>query len=132
VEKGSDEGTTVVFKNAGDVSELNSPGDVEVALVSRKHPLFERDGSNLRMNVTISLREALLGFKREVTHIDGTQLVIESKSLIGCGQSIIVKGRGLARYLSPGEFGDLIVQPKLLWPKNLDPAKRDRLVKALS
>jgi DnaJ-class molecular chaperone len=132
VEKGSDEGTTVLFKNAGDVSELNAPGDVEVILVSRRHPLFVREGNDLRTNVTISLREALLGFKREITHIDGSQVVIESQSLVGPGQTIVVKGRGLAKYLFPGEFGDLIVHPRLLWPKNLTPAQKARLVQALS
>jgi DnaJ family protein B protein 11 len=132
VEKGSDEGTVVVFPNAGDVSEQNAPGDIEVVLVSRKHPVFRRSGSDLHMNVSISLREALLGFTREVEHIDGSKLVVESKALIQCQQTIVIKGRGLAKYLFPGEFGDVVVHPALLWPKALDPEKRAKLVKALT
>jgi DnaJ family protein B protein 11 len=132
VEKGSDEGTVVLFENAGDVSELNAPGDIEVVLVSRKHPIFRRNGSDLHMNVTISLREALLGFIREVKHIDGSRLVVDSKAMIGCQQTIVIPGRGLAKYLFPGEFGDVVVHPTLLWPKALDPEKRARLVKALT
>jgi DnaJ-class molecular chaperone len=126
VEKGSDEGTVVLFKNAGDVSELNASGDVEVVLVSRKHPIFRRQGSDLHMNVTIILREALLGFTREVEHIDGSKLVIESKVMIGCQQTIVIRDRGLARYLFPGEFGNVVVHPTLLWPKILDPVKKTR------
>jgi DnaJ-class molecular chaperone len=42
------------------------PDDIKVVLVSRRHPIFSRDGNNLHTNITISLREALLRFKREL------------------------------------------------------------------
>lgn len=131
VEKGSDEGSVVLFKNAGDVSEMNEAGDIEVVLVSRKHPLFERDGSNLHVNVSISLREALLGFRRELKHLDGSTIVVETNEAVGTGKPVIVKNRGLAKYLFPGEYGDVIVHTKIMWPKNLDPEKKAKLIAAL-
>ena len=131
VERGADEGTVVVFKNAGDVSEMNSPGDVEVVLVSRPHPVFWRDGSDLHATLSVSLREALLGFKRELVHIDGNVVSVESKEGLGNEKVIVVKNRGLSKYLFPGEFGDLYVHVKVVWPKNLDWEQKAKLIAAL-
>ena len=131
VERGADEGTVVVFKNAGDVSEMNSPGDVEVVLVSRPHPVFWRDGSDLHATLSVSLREALLGFKRELVHIDGKVVNVQSKDGLGNEKVIVVKNRGLSKYLFPGEFGDLYVHVKVVWPKNLDSEQKAKLIAAL-
>ena len=36
-----------------------------------RHPIFERRGDDLYTNVTISLRDALVGFDMDITHLDG-------------------------------------------------------------
>ena len=36
-----------------------------------RHSLFERRGDDLYTNLTISLRDALVGFETEITHLDG-------------------------------------------------------------
>jgi DnaJ-class molecular chaperone len=131
VERGADEGTVVVFEGAGDASEVSAPGDIEVVLVSRRDPVFTRVGADLHIALPITLREALLGFARDVDHIDGSRVVVRATEPVGGGRVIVVKGRGLAKYLCPGEFGDLVVHPTLLWPKALDPEKKARLVRAL-
>ena len=66
VEKGTQEGTVVLFEGAGDVSEINSPGDVEAVIVSRKDPVYRREGNDLHMDLKITLRESLLGFKKTI------------------------------------------------------------------
>ncbi|OHT11071.1 DnaJ domain containing protein [Tritrichomonas foetus] len=132
VEKGCEEGTIVLFENAGDVSEVNSPGDIEVTIVSKKHPLFTRKGSDLHMNLEITLREALLGFTRTVKGIDGSDIIISHDGPLSCDDIIRIKEKGLAKYLYPGEFGDVIVHPQISWPKNLSQEKKNELVKVLS
>ena len=42
------------------------PGDVIVKLVEAKHAAFRRAGADLHTEVTITLREALLGFERSL------------------------------------------------------------------
>lgn len=42
-----------------------------------RHQTFERRGDDLYTNITISLRDALVGFEMDITHLDG-HLVIES------------------------------------------------------
>lgn len=132
VEKGTHEGTIVLFEGAGDVSENNSPGDVEVVIVSRKNPIYKRDGNDLHMDLKINLRESLLGFTKTIKHLDGTEILIESKNVTKSTTKIIIPNKGLAKYLYPGEFGDLIIHPKILLPKSFDHSQKLELVKVLS
>lgn len=55
-------------------------------------PVFERDGDNLKMNVHISLREALLGFEREITHFDGHLVeIFRNNKITRPGEQQIIK-----------------------------------------
>ncbi|KAH0785198.1 DnaJ domain containing protein [Histomonas meleagridis] len=128
IEKGTEEGTVVTFSNSGDTSESNAPGDIEVALFSRKHPVFRRDGSNLHMNINITLKEMLIGFKRKVTGIDGDEIEIKSEMMNG--DEIVIKEKGMSKYMFPGERGDLIVHVVVMWPKNLADEDRKKLADA--
>ncbi|KAH0786327.1 DnaJ domain containing protein [Histomonas meleagridis] len=132
VEKGQEEGTVVVFKNAGDTSEANAPSDIEVEIVSRPHPLFRREGANLHMDVRVTLREALVGFSRKFTNIDGSEFTVESKDPIGCDETIVLKGKGMPMYLYPGEYGDIIVHPTIKWPKEMSNEQRERVASILT
>ena len=131
VERGTKEGTVVVFKNQGDTSEDNAPGNVEVVITSKKHPLFTRKGYDLHMNINVTLKEALLGFRREFDHIDGTKLVVESKTLLSCGKELRIPKRGLPTHNDTYENGDVVVHTTILWPKNLTDAQKEELAAAL-
>jgi len=122
VEKGTSEGITALFKNAGDTSELEAPGDIELIINSKPHPVFQRDGENLHTTINITLKEAFLGFQRTITHLDNNPLKIEGKMNQGI-KELILKGKGMPKYMFPGEYGDLIVHFNILWPKNLSPEK---------
>ena len=132
VERGIDEGTVVLFKNAGDVSEVNGPGNVEVTIVSKPHPLFKREGSDLHLDIPITLKESLNGFKRTIDHFDGTKLEIESNSILGNNDILKIIGRGLPKYLYPDEMGDVIVHPLIKWPKNLNQEQKNQLINLIS
>ena len=132
VEKGADDGTLVVFEGAGDVSEMSAPGDIVVRLVSKKNPTFYRDGDDLHTQIVITLREALLGFKKTIKGIDGDDVMVQSKAVMGSDDIIRIPSKGMPKYLYPGEFGDLIVHTKVLWPKVIDHGNREKLVSILS
>ena len=131
IEKGSDDGNVVLFKNAGDTTELNGPGDIEVQIVSKPHPLFTRKGADLHMNIALTLKEALIGFKKTFKNLDGSDFVVESKEPLGCDKTLKLKGKGLPVYLYPGEFGDIVVHTSLRWPKELSEAKKEKIAAIL-
>lgn len=132
VERGSDENVVVTFNNAGDQCEANGPGDIEVEIVSRPHQFFTRHGTDLHMDIALTLRESLLGFKRTYKHLDGSDLIIESKDPLACGKTLNITGKGMPLYMYPGEYGNLIVHTHLKWPKQLSDESRKRIADSLS
>lgn len=46
------------------------------------HEIFKRNNNNLIINMTITLKEALLGLNRTIKHIDDEEILIEKKGVI--------------------------------------------------
>ncbi|EAX99290.1 DnaJ domain containing protein [Trichomonas vaginalis G3] len=130
IERGFEEGKVILYKGYGDVSENNGPGDLEVSIISKSHPIYKREGSNLHATVDITLRESLLGFKRNIDGIDGNPLSIETSAPFS--KPLVIKGRGLPKYLYPGAFGDVIVHANIKYPKDLSPDVKSKVVSLIS
>ncbi|KAJ1565356.1 DnaJ- protein scj1, partial [Cladochytrium tenue] len=131
VERGMRDGERVVFENAGDESPDQAAGDLVVTLVTAPHPTFVRDGDNLQTRRTISLKEALLGFKFELVHLDGESVTIERTGVVtqpGYVQEI--KGQGMPTHQFPSERGSLFVEYIVQLPEALTPAQA-RLIEQL-
>jgi DnaJ family protein B protein 11 len=71
IEVGADDGLAINFVGEGEPHVEGEPGDLQFNLRVEKHKIFERKGMDLYTNVTISLQQALNGFKMEITHLDG-------------------------------------------------------------
>lgn len=79
VDKGMKRGDHVTFVGEGDqIPDVKLSGDIIIVLDQKHHPEFTRKGNHLYMEKTISLVEALTGFKRVLTHLDGRTLIIET------------------------------------------------------
>jgi DnaJ-class molecular chaperone len=70
IERGMPDGHEVVFEKEGEQAPNVIPGDVVIKLRTRPHNVFKRRGDDLLMEVQVTLKEALLGFKRRVIHLD--------------------------------------------------------------
>jgi DnaJ-class molecular chaperone len=98
---------------------LPGPGAVGDALIKisiAPHPLFERDGDNLRLELPITLYEAVLGGKVRVPTLDGpVELAIPPGT--SSGRTFRLKGKGL-----PGKHavGDLLATVRIVLPKGSD------------
>jgi DnaJ family protein A protein 2 len=74
------------------------------------HESFERSGSDLLTNVTITLSEALFGFSRIlITHLDGRGVHVTSPpgKILKHSDTIILRGEGMPIYKQPDAKGDL-------------------------
>jgi DnaJ-class molecular chaperone len=98
---------------------LPGPGAVGDALIKVRiapHPLFDRDEDNLRLELPITLYEAVLGGKVRVPTLDGTvELAIPPGT--SSGRTFRLKGKGL-----PGKHtaGDLLATVRIVLPKGND------------
>jgi molecular chaperone DnaJ len=100
-------------------------GDLYVDVRVRPHPLFVRDGDDLRLDIPIGIHEAALGARIEVPSLDGpARLRIPPGTQ--SGQRFRIRERGLP---SPrgGVRGDLVVEVRLVLPKVLDERSKELL-----
>jgi DnaJ-class molecular chaperone len=99
------------------------PGDVLITIKVEPHPLFEVEDSNLRLELPITLYEAVLGAKVRVPTLEGAvELAIPPNT--SSGRTFRLKGKGL-----PGKTpGDLYVTTKIVLPDGKD-AKLEELMR---
>ncbi|MEV8267744.1 DnaJ C-terminal domain-containing protein [Microbacterium sp. NPDC076911] len=101
-------------------------GDVVVAVSVRPHPVFTRDGLNLRVTVPVTFTEAALGATIEVPTLGGDPVKLRVAPGTPSGRVLRVKGRGVQ---SPKGLGDLLAEVQVAVPSHLDDAAREALEK---
>ena len=92
------------------------PGDALVTIRLVPHPLFKAEGADLRLDLPVSLDEAVLGAKIAVPTLSGkVHVTIPPGS--DTGRTLRLKGKGL-----PGAKGqgDLLVTPRIMLPEAAD------------
>ena len=119
IEPGMLEGHAFTFKEHAEQMPGVQSGDVILHVYSEDHDDFEREGSDLVTHQNITLMEALLGFKREIKHLDGRLIEIERDKVTEPGQHHEVPGLGMPIFQKPGEFGKLIVKLNILFPERI-------------
>ena len=91
-----------------------------------KHPVFERDGINIRVNVPVTFVEATLGATIEVPTPDGDVVKLKVTPGTPSGRVLRVKGRGVK---SAKATGDLLAVVQVAVPSHLDSDAKEALEK---
>jgi DnaJ-class molecular chaperone len=95
----------------------NRAGDLLITVSIAKHPLFVREGSDLRLELPIALDEAVLGAKVRVPTLQGTvELAIPAGT--SSGRTFRLKGRGFPA--RDGKKGDLLASVRIVLPERGD------------
>jgi DnaJ-class molecular chaperone len=81
-------------------------GDAIVTIEIGSHPFYERDGDNIRLDLPISLSEAVGGAKVKVPTVDGPVMLTVAPGS-SSGRTLRLKGRGFSR--KDGTRGDQLV-----------------------
>ena len=81
------------------------------------HPLFKVDGSDLRVDLPVTLYEAVLGGKVRVPTLTGAVELSIPKNT-SSGRTFRLKGKGLPK--ATGAPGDLFVTTRIMLPDGND------------
>lgn len=121
--KGVEEGTQMRLSGKGR-SGPGGNGDAIVTIHINGHPFYERDGDNVKLELPISLKEAVEGAKIKVPTVDGpVMLSIPAGS--DSGKTLRLKNRGFHKKTSGR--GDQLVTLMITLPE--DNAKLAEFVK---
>ena len=111
------DGQKIRLKGKGQASiDGGEPGDLVITVSVRKHPVFERDGIHLRVDVPVTFVEAALGATIEVPTLDGAPVKLKVAAGTPSGRVLRVKGRGVTT--SKGT-GDLLATVVVAVPRHL-------------
>jgi curved DNA-binding protein len=99
-------------------------GDLYLIVSVKPHPLFERDGDDLRVKVPTPLYTALLGGEVMVPTPKGSQLALKVPPETANGQRIRLAGQGMPHLNGSGR-GDLFAEVTVQLPKNLTSREKD-------
>ena len=100
-------------------------GDLIVITRVRPHPLFTRKGDHLHCEVPVTVPEAALGARIQIPTPDGS-VVVTIPAGTQTGQTLRVRGKGCPRLDREGR-GDLLVETRVMIPRNTDPALEEVL-----
>ena len=113
---GVENGTQMRLKGKGQAGTGGS-GDALVTIEIEPHPFFVRAGDDVRLELPVTLDEAVRGAKVKVPTVDGpVMLTVAAGS--GSGKVLRLKGRGFSR--KDGGRGDQLVALEIQLPENLD------------
>lgn len=124
IKPGWKEGTKITYPGEGNIEQGRPPQDVVFIIKERDHPVFKREKDNLVIEQSISLRQALCGFKITQQGIDGKNLVLNVEDdVISPGSERRLVGEGMPK--KGGGRGDLIFRFKVVFPPKLTKEQRE-------
>jgi DnaJ-class molecular chaperone len=90
------------------------PGDLYLDIVVRPDPFLRRNGSDMEMDLPVSVAEAALGAKMAVPTVDG-QVTVTVPPGTSSGARLRLRGRGIRK--ADGTRGDQICRVEIVVPK---------------
>ncbi|HEY0219738.1 MAG TPA: DnaJ C-terminal domain-containing protein, partial [Afipia sp.] len=100
------------LKGQGDTAPGHRPGDVLITVTIAAHPFFKVDGNDLRVELPITLYEAVLGAKVRVPTL-GNAVELSIPKNTSSGRTFRLKGKGMS---TKGASGDLFVTTRIVLP----------------
>ena len=126
VEPGMVDGQEISFFEHGEPLIDGDHGDLKLIVreVSVPEIKFRRDGHDLHYDMTITLTEALVGFSKAITHLDGRKVKVATSSVTRPGDVSRIANEGMPVYNSAGRRGTLIVHYSVSFPEKVNDAKK--------
>jgi DnaJ-class molecular chaperone len=118
------DGQIIRLKGQGLPGPDGTVGDALITVSIAPHPIFKRDGADLRLELPITLYEAVLGGRVRVPTLDGAVELAIPPGTSG-GRTFRVKGKGMP---SKGGPGDLYATVRIVLPEHGD-AELEQLMK---
>ncbi|MCJ1456610.1 hypothetical protein MMC28_006972 [Mycoblastus sanguinarius] len=126
IKPGYKAGTKIKFKGVGDQEEGGTQ-DLHFIVTEKPHSLFTREEDNLKAVIELELKEALTGWQRTISTIDGKQVPVRGGGPTAPGFRETFPHLGMPKSKKPSERGDMIVEVKVKFPSSLTVAQKSHL-----
>ncbi|QOG21501.1 MULTISPECIES: DnaJ C-terminal domain-containing protein [Bradyrhizobium] len=113
---GVTEGQQIRLRGQGETAQGHPPGDLLLTINIAPHPYFKVEGADLRIDLPVTLYEAVLGGKVRVPTL-GNAVELSVPKNTSSGRTFRLKGKGLPK---AGGTGDLFVTIRIMLPDGND------------
>lgn len=113
---GVTEGQQIRLRGQGESAQGHPPGDLLITISIAPHPYFKVEGADLRIDLPVTLYEAVLGAKVRVPTL-GNAVELSVPKNTSSGRTFRLKGKGLPK---AGGTGDLFVAIRIMLPDGND------------
>ena len=114
---GIDNGEMIRLPQQGEAVKTGVAGDLYVKIHVKPHAVFERDGSNLIMQLPVKLTDALLGSTIAIETIEGKTLEVKIPVMRRAEELLRVRGKGIPT--GGNSRGDLLIRLEVALPQKL-------------
>ena len=126
---GVDQNQIIKVESFGDQGKRDSrSGDLYVRILLKPHPVFERRGDDLLMNLVLTFSQLALGDEVEITDLAGKKFLLKIPSGSDPGKMLRLSGKGIPHFQGQGQ-GNLYVELDLKIPKKLSQKQKELLEK---
>ena len=112
---GVEDGTQMRLSGKGELGPAGN-GDALVTIMIEPHPFFRREGDDVRLELPVTLDEAVQGAKVKVPTVDGAVMLTVAPGS-GSGKVLRLKGKGFSR--KGGGRGDQLVALEIELPEGV-------------
>ena len=124
---GIEDGTQLKLTGEGEASMNGGrPGDLFLSVNIKDHPLFARDGNDVKHSQVIDIVQASLGTKVLVTTLDG-EAELDIPAGIQSGQVIRLRDKGIPYLRNPKKRGSQLVEILVETQRKLSKKQREIL-----
>jgi DnaJ-class molecular chaperone len=110
------EGQQIRLRGQGETAHGHPPGDLLITIGIAPHPYFKTEGTDLKIDLPVTLYEAVLGGKVRVPTLgNAVELTIPKNT--SSGRTFRLKGKGLPK---ASGTGDLFVTVRIMLPDGND------------
>ncbi len=99
-------------------------GDLYLTVNVAKHNFFERKGSDLYIEVPMTIKEAYYGGKINIPTFDG-KVDMKLPKKIQSGRTLRLKGKGMP-VIKDGSNGNLYVKTRIVFPEKMSPKQKKK------
>ena len=126
IPRGIDNNEIIILREKGNSLSETNKGDIKVFIKIHNDTEFIRNGLDITLNKTITLKDALCGFVFDMTYLDGRVYKINNNAgnIISDTYKKVIVGLGMKR---EEHIGNLIINFKVTFPEKLTEAQIERL-----
>lgn len=130
IKKGLKAGSKIKFSDVGDQVEGGTQ-DLHFIVSEKPHPLFTREGDDIKYTIDLDLKEALTGWRRTVQTIDGKQIAVSNGGPTGPTFQERFPNLGMPKSKKPADRGDFVVGVRIKFPTSLTHQQKEALKNVL-